>query len=74
MRAIADGATHVAPRESGRQRIIAPRSVRESRRGGRDAIRPNAPGSKRNKLHGPVAGTMNIIRLIADSDHMNGLA
>ena len=26
-------------------------SVRESRRGGRDAIRPNVPGSKRNKLH-----------------------
>ena len=24
---------------------------RESRRGGRDAIRPNVPGSKRNKLH-----------------------
>jgi len=52
MRAIADGATHVAPRESGRQRIIAPRSVRESRRGGRDVIRPNVPGSKRDKLHG----------------------
>ena len=26
-------------------------SVRESRRGGRDAIRPNVPESKRNKLH-----------------------
>ena len=26
-------------------------SVRESRRGGRDAIRPNVPGSKRNKPH-----------------------
>ena len=24
---------------------------RESRRGGRDAIRPNVPGPKRNKLH-----------------------
>ena len=35
----------------GRSEISGLRSVRESRRGGRDATRPNVPGSKRNKPH-----------------------
>ncbi len=41
------------------------------------AVTPSVPMSRHPNVISstvPVAGTMNIIGLIADSDHMNGLA